>query len=83
MTDSFTLRDCILFGRRFTGREAVQLRIVDEVVEGENVLPIALKYAKALAPKGESCETLKALKEETYREALLALRKGGSGFSKL
>ncbi len=72
--DPATSRDLILTGRRIGGSEAAALRVVDEAVALEEVLPRALARAEALA--GKERATYSALKSGMYGEAIRLLRAG-------
>ena len=75
------LRDCLLQAHRFSAPEALSLRLVDEIAEEAQVLQQALNLASQWRPKGGRAYSW--LKEETAREAVDYLRKGGIGFAKL
>jgi enoyl-CoA hydratase/carnithine racemase len=65
-------------GRRYGGTEAAEAEIVQAAVGETEVLPRALERAAALA--GKDPATLKAIKQELYRDTLAALRSfPGSG----
>ncbi|KAJ1966032.1 hypothetical protein GGI12_000350 [Dipsacomyces acuminosporus] len=72
------LRDCVLAGHRFKSSDAVAGGFVDRAVKSEELLPTAIEYAKALAPKAQGGgKNLHLLKVEIYRETVQLLLAGG------
>jgi len=77
--DSFTIRDALLFGKRFTGEEANTLRLVDRCCPMQQVLPVALKLASSVAGKASDRKTMTDLKRELYKKAYYSLEKAEMG----
>jgi enoyl-CoA hydratase/carnithine racemase len=67
-----TAHEAMTTGRRYGGEEAALAGLVEEAVPVEEVLPRALARAAALS--GKNPETLRAIKQRLYGEALAALR---------
>jgi enoyl-CoA hydratase/carnithine racemase len=74
--DSFTLRDAILLGKRFTANEALTLRMIDLVVKESQVLSESIKIAEKWASKAEDKKNFKQLKLELYRDPYDKLMSG-------
>ncbi|KAI8323829.1 ClpP/crotonase [Martensiomyces pterosporus] len=73
------LRDCVIGGHRFKSSDAVAGGFVDRAVKDEELLPTALQYAKALAPKAQGGgQNLHLLKAEIYRDTVAVLLAGGT-----
>ncbi|MGH7786381.1 MAG: enoyl-CoA hydratase-related protein [Candidatus Binatia bacterium] len=70
-------RDLMLTGRRLGGQEAAALRVVDEAVDADQVLPRAIERAAALADKDRA--TYQAIKRRMYAEAIGLLEAGAVG----
>ncbi len=67
-----TAHEAMTTGRRYGGREAAACGLVDEAVEEERVLSVALERAQPLAAKDPT--TLAAIKAGMYAPTLAALR---------
>jgi enoyl-CoA hydratase/carnithine racemase len=69
--DQRTCHDLVVSGRRVGGTEAAALRIVDDAVGAEQLLPKAIERAAALAAKDRA--TYGALKRDLFAPALALL----------
>jgi enoyl-CoA hydratase/carnithine racemase len=76
-----TLRDAMIFGKKYAAKEALALRLVDVVTSESQVLTKSLELAASLASKGEDKVTLKMIKSELYKSTLNTLLSGGLGES--
>ncbi|ORX73398.1 hypothetical protein DL89DRAFT_265470 [Linderina pennispora] len=63
------LRDSVLGGKRFSAEEAMAAEFVDEAVDGDKVVEVALDLAEKYAPKTYR-DNYHLLKAELYRDAL-------------
>jgi enoyl-CoA hydratase/carnithine racemase len=66
--------DLMLTGRRIGGQEAGALRVVDEAIDADQVLPRAIERAQALAAKDPA--TYGAIKRRMYATAIALLERG-------
>jgi Delta3-Delta2-enoyl-CoA isomerase len=69
-----TAHEAMTTGRRYGGTDALAAAVVDDAVPEEDVLPTALKRARALT--GKNPQTLAAIKTQMYVGPLAALREG-------
>lgn len=69
-----TAHEAMTTGRRYGGTDALAKGVVDDAVPEEDVLPAALKRARALT--GKNPQTLAAIKTQMYVGPLAALREG-------
>jgi enoyl-CoA hydratase/carnithine racemase len=60
LSDPATMRELLLTGRRLTGKEALEAKVVSSIHSAETLLPKALELAESLARKDR--ETYKAIK---------------------
>ncbi|KAJ1922173.1 hypothetical protein H4219_000035 [Mycoemilia scoparia] len=68
------LRQCVLEGRRFPAKEAVELGFVDKAVDEKAVLPTALSVGKLASTKAKiRGQVIHQLKAEIYRETVIHL----------
>lgn len=67
-----TAHEAMTTGRRYGGLDAAAAEIVDQSVDGTQVLPRAIEIAAGLA--GKDPATLAAIKQQLYSSALAALR---------
>jgi len=81
ITDPNTQRDSILLGKRYTAKEAHQLKMIDFAVPGEQVLVKAKELATKVASKGEDRHTFGVLKAELYNKAHRLLTSGNLGLA--
>jgi len=70
-------RDLMLTGRRLGGAEAAALRVVDEAVDADQVLPRAIERAAAMADKDRA--TYSAIKRRMYAGPIRLLEEGAVG----
>lgn len=63
-------RDLLLRARNFTAQEALEKGIVDELVEGDQVMTKAKEIAAEVSKFGEKKEIYKHLKKSMYHEAI-------------
>ncbi|KAF2074476.1 hypothetical protein CYY_004221 [Polysphondylium violaceum] len=67
ITNSNTFRDTVLLGKRFGGKEAKKLEIVD--VACKDILEQSVQIAEKIHSKGKDRYTFGSLKKEMYRDA--------------
>jgi enoyl-CoA hydratase/carnithine racemase len=67
-----TAHEAMTTGRRYGGTEAAACGLVDEAVEEDHVMSVALERARPLAAKDPT--TLGAIKAGMYRSVLAELR---------
>merc|ERR1712137_46754 len=60
--DPLTLRDLIFLGKRYTAEEAKAARLIDDVVDIEQLMPTCLQIANKVAPKAKSRQAYSQLK---------------------
>eukprot|EP00005_Dracoamoeba_jomungandri_P000122 CAMPEP_0174254162 /NCGR_PEP_ID=MMETSP0439-20130205/3511_1 /TAXON_ID=0 /ORGANISM="Stereomyxa ramosa, Strain Chinc5" /LENGTH=225 /DNA_ID=CAMNT_0015335603 /DNA_START=113 /DNA_END=790 /DNA_ORIENTATION=- len=68
-----TLKQAVLSGKRYGGKEAKKAKIVDDVASEEDLLPKALLLAQQVQPPNSVKGVVLALKEELYSNALTVL----------
>jgi len=79
ITNSLILRDSILLGKRFDSKEALTLKLVDQICDENSLLSTSLELSKGLVVKGHR-ETMEALKVGMYQQCYQCLMKGSHGF---
>lgn len=62
------IRDCV-YARRWTVSEAEKDKIIDLLIDSQNILDETVRFAKLKAVESKYIHVLQAIKEETYREA--------------
>ncbi len=67
-----TAHEAMTTGRRYTGPDAALAGIVEDAAAEDDVLPLAIERAAALA--GKNPDTLKAIKQRLYHDTIVALR---------
>jgi enoyl-CoA hydratase/carnithine racemase len=70
-------RDLALTGKKFSPQEALELKMVDKIVSGKELLSEARKLAEELAPKGEVREAYGQMKTEIYEREFNTLTNVG------
>jgi enoyl-CoA hydratase/carnithine racemase len=63
-----TAHEAMVTGRRYGGAEAASAGIVDQALAEEELLPAAIEWAAAQAPKNP--DTLRAIKRRMYEAAI-------------
>jgi enoyl-CoA hydratase/carnithine racemase len=76
LADPQVIRDVMFFGKRYSSKEALQAKIVDELVPTSRVLARSIEIVQALASKAADRYTLKIIKEGVYKDLIPVLQVG-------
>jgi len=79
ITNSNVLRDLVLIGKRYGGKECQAMQLVDFALPESELLQKALDYAGSIASKGDDRTTLKNLKSEMFKQPFTLLMSGDLG----